>query len=307
MKVRFWDYVKAAFNARPIGMFVPPNWIGLAAIALLGVLNRGFWIMGAGLELGYLYVLSTHPRFQRWVRAEHLAGAQKEGQEKLQDLLAQLSEGDKQRYRGVERQCQGVIQQQGGGGASTELLTQGEGLGRLIWIFLRLLLTRQSIKKTLNESIEQEVKAEVLSGRRKVAPFVDGEDFGCELFREKIRTLEEKMKKDTVPEEVKKSLTGQVDILQQRLQSRKDALQKIAFLEAELDRIEEQVKLIREQATVAADPGAVSARIDQIAATLGGTTQWIKEQQRIYGQVQDLLEDPPPLVPSAPLKQAQKQ
>ena len=36
-------------------------------------------------------------------------------------------------------------------------------------------------------------------------------------------------------------------------------------------------------------------RIDQIAATLGGTTQWIKEQQQIYGKVDDLLEEPPPL------------
>ena len=31
-----WDYIREAFNARPIGMFVPPNWIGLGAFALLG-------------------------------------------------------------------------------------------------------------------------------------------------------------------------------------------------------------------------------------------------------------------------------
>ena len=36
MTLGFGDYVKAAFNARPIGMFVAPNWIGLAAFALLG-------------------------------------------------------------------------------------------------------------------------------------------------------------------------------------------------------------------------------------------------------------------------------
>ena len=32
MKQGLWTYVKAAFNARPIGMFVPPNWIGLAGV-----------------------------------------------------------------------------------------------------------------------------------------------------------------------------------------------------------------------------------------------------------------------------------
>ena len=30
-KPGFFDYMAAAFNARPIGMFVAPNWIGLAA------------------------------------------------------------------------------------------------------------------------------------------------------------------------------------------------------------------------------------------------------------------------------------
>ena len=33
MKPTFWDYVHAAFNARPAGMFIPPNWIGLGVDA----------------------------------------------------------------------------------------------------------------------------------------------------------------------------------------------------------------------------------------------------------------------------------
>jgi hypothetical protein len=64
-KPGFFDYVAAAFNARPFGMFVAPNWIGLGAFGLLGMLNPGFWVIGAGLELGYLLTLSTNPRFQR--------------------------------------------------------------------------------------------------------------------------------------------------------------------------------------------------------------------------------------------------
>jgi len=64
-KSGFLDYVRAAFNARPFGMFVAPNWIGLGAFGLLGLMNPGFWVLGAGLELGYLLTLSTNPRFQR--------------------------------------------------------------------------------------------------------------------------------------------------------------------------------------------------------------------------------------------------
>ena len=70
MKPGFSDYIREAFNARPIGMFVPPNWIGIGAFALLGLVNPGFWVMGAGLELAYLGILSTNPRFQRYVDAD---------------------------------------------------------------------------------------------------------------------------------------------------------------------------------------------------------------------------------------------
>ena len=42
----------------------------------------------------------------------------------------------------------------------------------------------------------------------------------------------------------------------------------------------------------------LSRRIDEIAATLGGTSQWIRDQQQIFGGMDDLLLDvtPPPLV-----------
>ena len=38
-KPGFLNYVVAAFNARPFGMFVAPNWVGLAAMGLLGIAN----------------------------------------------------------------------------------------------------------------------------------------------------------------------------------------------------------------------------------------------------------------------------
>ena len=67
MKPTFWDYVHAAFNARPNGMFVAPNWIGLGIFSVLGVLNPGFWMIGLGCELAYLGWLGTNPRFQKLV------------------------------------------------------------------------------------------------------------------------------------------------------------------------------------------------------------------------------------------------
>ena len=71
-KPGFLNYLSAAFNARPMGMFVAPNWVGIAAFGILGVANPGFWVLGAGLELGYLFSLATNKRFQQTVTLKRL-------------------------------------------------------------------------------------------------------------------------------------------------------------------------------------------------------------------------------------------
>lgn len=281
MKAGFWDYVREAFNARPIGMLVPPNWIGVGAVALLGIVSPGFWLLGAGLELGYLYMLVTNPRFQRWVDAKRLEANQRGWQLRLEQSVSGLDEDDRRRYRALETRCRSILlQQQGTNPAS--LRAQGEGLGRLLWIYVKLLYTRQSIRRVIREA----------------AP--SGEEKGT--IESRIKTLEGRVAKKDIGEELRKSLAGQIEILQQRQAKQREAADKLAFVEAELERIQQQAELIREQAVLSTDPETVSQRIDDIAATLGGTTNWILEQQQLYGKVEDLLDEPPSLaVPAGPI------
>ena len=280
MKPTFWDYVRSAFNARPMGMFVPPNWIGLGVFGFLGLLNPGFWIIGLGLELAYLGRLATDSRFQRLVEGERLLGERRRWQERLADLIRELPAEDQQRYRALERRCGNILEQQlRGATLAPALEEQGEGLGKLVWIYLRLLLTRESIKKIIQES----------SGSQEDAARME----------ERIEKLQLQLKQPAIGEDLRKSLTAQCEILQQRVEKKREAVEKLAFLDAELTRIQEQVELLREQAVLSTDPEAVSQRIDQITTTLGGTSQWIRDQQQIYGAMEDLLNEPPPLVVSS--------
>ena len=65
------SYLAAAFNARPLGMPIPPNWFGIAAFGLLGALvNPGLWLIGLGLEGIYLWSLSRNQRFRNTVDAD---------------------------------------------------------------------------------------------------------------------------------------------------------------------------------------------------------------------------------------------
>ncbi|MFH1575071.1 MAG: hypothetical protein ABIG68_13900, partial [Acidobacteriota bacterium] len=241
MKSGFLEYIRHAFHARPIGMFIPPNWIGIAAFAMLGVLNPGFWVLGFGLELAYLGMMATHPRFQRYVDAVKQWEARKTWQGKVDAFVQQLDTESQRRYRALEVRCRSILEQQlRSFTLSSGLDAQGEGLGRLLWIFLRLLLTRQGMDRMVRESEGASEKTNHLADR--------------------IENLEARLKEEALGEELRHSLSGQVEILQQRMEKRREARQKLAFLDAELTRIQEQAELIREQAVLATNPDLVSQR-----------------------------------------------
>ena len=282
-KPGFLDYVTAAFNARPLGMFVAPNWVGLAAFGLLGIANPGFWVLGAGLELGYLLTLATNSRFQRAIASRPLGAARAEWNQRIERLRSRLDRDDRERFAALSQRCASIIDLQTHGGAETPqgIEAQADSLGRLSWMFLRLLVARGVILHVLD----------------------DGEhESGLE---ERKRALERQAGDESLAPELRRSLTGQIDILAQRLGQREQAEKKLAYIDAELSRIEEQVELIREQAALSTDPEILSRRIDEIAATLGGTGQWIRDQQQVFGAMEDLLTEPPPLAIDARAKESQ--
>jgi hypothetical protein len=186
-----------------------------------------------------------------------------------------------QRYRALQRRCRAILDQQqqqaGSTGLSDELRAQGEGLGRLLWIYLRLLSTYQSFARLLGEMINAaDREREPIEGR--------------------IARIESQLARNSIADELRGSLTSQLEILRQRQQGQREAREKIAFLDAELTRIEEQVELVREQAVLSSDPSAVSARIDEIGSTLTGTNQWIRDQKDLASRVDDVLDDAPPMI-----------
>jgi len=284
-KPGFFDYITAAFNARPFGMFVAPNWIGLGAFGLLGAMEPGFWVLGAGLELGYLLMLATNQRFQRLVAARPLIEATADWNKRIQALLVRLDVNDRRIYELLSQRCRSIIdlQLQGASPATVPggLEAQADSLGRLSWMFLRLLVARRTIRQVIGES----------------------GDF-AEL-RHRLASLERQHNDESLTEELRRSLSGQLDILKQRLVQRTDAERKLAYIDAELERIQQQVELIREQAALSTDPEILSQRIDEITATLGATGQWIRDQQKVYGAMEDLLTEPPPLAPDARARESQ--
>ncbi len=195
------------------------------------LLNPGFWIVGLGLELGYLWILGTTKRFQRLVDASQQLQTREQWQAKVDAAHPAAEREDQQRYRALEERCRTLLEQQH---ADSDPRRRACRLRARAWAgccgcICALLPTRQAINRILRGSAG--------------AP---SESAGLE---ERIANLQARLK-EPLSEDLRKSLTGQIEILQQRLERRREAKEKLAFLDAELTRIQEQVELVREQAVL---------------------------------------------------------
>lgn len=270
MKPGFLSYLGAAFNARPLGMPLPPNWVGLAAVALLGLMNPGFWLIGAGLELGYLLALTSNARFRRTVDARHLQDASGTWESKRAALIERLPAAERTRQEALEERCRIVLTHGQDGESATLDGQQAESLAQLAWVHLRLLLSRSRLDRVVSEA---ELPAEVAK---------------------RIRDLQKRIADPTTSEGLKNSLSSQLDILTSRQASHTSVRDQLALIDAELERLRQQVELVREQTALSADASGASRTIDALGATLGETTRWLSDQRQVLGEVEDLTTAPPP-------------
>src|SRR5262249_14065353 len=226
----------------------------------------------------------------RFVAGEKQVSSQRNVQTQLQTLFTSLSDGDRRRYQRLATRCQGVLEQQFGRSTESPGFTmQSESLGKLTWMFLRLLVTRQAILRVVSAATGAATVVR-MSDYPQAPPGERTED-----LQRRPAELQRRLADSTLHDPLRQSIQGQADLLSQRLKRRAEAERKLAFLDAELQRIEEQIELIREQAVLSTDPETFSHRIDEIGATLSGTADWVAEQQRTLGAMDDLLSEPPSL------------
>jgi hypothetical protein len=274
----FMDYVRAAFHARPAGMFIPPNWIALGVIGLLGTIDPGFWVLGLGLELGYLFLLSTSARFQRLVDGKALLAVREKERQEAMAKVRRLNAESQRRLAKLQANCEAVLQDYAAGRWEEESLLRQhtESMNRFVWLFFQLLLTREGIVALAKEGKFSR------EARRKLEA--------------EIEALEEQVVQEGTAPELARSLEGKLAILRQRLENLAAGEQQYQYVESELSRIEQQVELLRERALLQRDGASLSAQIDSVGASLGETADWIRTQRNLFEATEDLTEEPPPLL-----------
>jgi hypothetical protein len=275
----FMDYIKAAFSARPAGMFIAPNWIAVGTAALLGLfVNPGFLVLGLGLELGYLLLLANHSRFQRVIDGQTALAEQALERGRAMEQVRRLSPDSQKRFGTLQQKCEAVLKTSTAvrGTDSTLVAHHSEGLNRFVWIFFQLLLTREGIL-----SLEKEGMLAPETQRR---------------LGQEAELLQQDLARPEISPELARSLEGKLEIVRQRMANLSEGEQKLQYVESELSRVEQQVELLRERALVQRDNKTLGTQIDLVGSSLGETADWIRTQRSLFEATADLSEEPPPLL-----------
>ncbi len=274
----FLDYVKAAFSWRyrvPGMGHMPLNVLALIGFGILGLGHPAFWLLGMAFEAGYLALMSGDARFQRMVQGQKLMAERQLWQAKQSNLFDSLDRESQARYRSLADNCQQILrstQALSAGAAMDDLRTSN--LSQMAWMFLKLLFT-----KIRTRSITENVKEEDL--------------------KSEIKRISEQLSRETEGSAIHRSLQGTLEIQRRRLENLNKAKESLKVMEAELNRIEHQVRLLNEEASMASDPESLTIRLDGVMQSLDGTNKWMSEHGELFGGLeeatmpQNLLDMPP--------------
>jgi hypothetical protein len=260
------SYLAAAFNARPLGMPVPPNWFGVAAFALLGAfVNPALWLIGIGLEGLYLWTLSRHPRFRATVDAEQ---GSTDWRARYAQLNAYLAQDARDQQTTIEAQANEICDLLSRTGATQ---MQMSDVRQMAWVHLKLLAARASVLQVIASA-----------GRES------------RNLEEQERRLIDRLSRETVSDELKRSLEQQLEVIRERRSGHADAERRRELIDAEIERLRQQVSLVREQALLATDEHSAAASLDALSASLNEANRWLMDQRELFAGLEGLTDEPPP-------------
>ena len=260
----YWDYLKAAFwkpvRSRVFGA-LPLTQMLLVSFGLAGFVNPGFWLLGLAALVAAVGGRSASARFQKLIEAEALAARAESADERMQKAYERLQPASQSRYRALVMQCREILGM--GGGIDEHRVTdfRAGNLNQLLWLFVRLLASREATQDTLARVDRRQLEAGVENLKTRVAGVADPEGA------------------------LARSLKATLEIQEKRLANLETATNNLAVVDAELERIEQQVRLLREEGAVSGSPEMLSSRLDAVSATLSETSRWMDQHAELFSDM----------------------
>ncbi len=268
----FFKYVKRAF-------LVNWNLLAVATAAAVAIISGQPDVvipLAAAGELAYLAGLSSHPKFQAAMDAQEHKSERIEQSakttEKAEIILHSLSEEDRKSFKHLRTLCnqlrtiaQGVKGQTTNDGSIIDDLQMGS-INRLLWIYLKLLYSKNALEKFFATIDEGEIKNAIQKAQKRLkalGPATPDEAPG-------------KAKK-------RKSLQDTLDTSKARLENYKRAQDNHDFIELELDRLYTKISGLGEMSINRQDPNYITQEVDAVSASVEQTEKAMGELDFLTG------------------------
>lgn len=237
-----------------------------------------------GLELAYLTALIAMPRFRTGIDAKLAAEARERSrdrspdapvQQSLERMLDSLPAPALQRFVSLRRRCfemrdiaSGVRGQTAGSVDSADSV-RTPALDRLLFLFLKLLLSQAGLARFLKTTSERELelRLEAMQIQLKAAQAAQDE--------RTIRSLQDSIADATL-----------------RLDNYRKSMKDAEFVGVELDRIETKIQALTEMGVSRQDPDTISHQVTAAAESMQQTEDAVNQLQHLTGLADQLAEPP---------------
>jgi len=279
------DYLREAFMFR-WNMLL---FAGGAAAAVLTPFPDLLLPLVGAVELTYLAGLISVPRFRAAIDAKIHAGRQAKPATattqvpavSLVSMLGGLPNAERSRFERLHSRClemrkiaAGVRGAAAGDGSSSAEDIRTPGLDRLLWLFLRLLMSRTALERFLKTMNEQEITTRLAELRKRMESAQADKD-----------------------DRIIRSLQDSIASAELRLDNFGKAKKNAEFVTIELDRIEGKIQALAEMSVNRQDPDFLSSQVDSAAESMRQTEKAVSELQHLTG-LGDELQEPPAILES---------
>jgi len=278
----FRRYLRAAF-LQPWNLLLFFGSIGMTVVT--GTQDLAPFIMAA--EMTYLAGLASMPRFRTAIDAKINAKERAESEKMtpaaevaLQRMVASLPNAGLRRFLSLRQRCYEMRDIAAGirgqpqsdvGDVSAEAM-RTSSLDRLLFLFLKLLISQAALERFLNTTSERELELRLqdVQARRAQAQTAGDERI--------VRSLQDSEADATL-----------------RLENYRNSLKDAEFVNVELDRIETKIRTLVEMAVGRQDPDTLSVQVTAAADSMKQTEDAVRNLQHLTG-MESALEETPPIL-----------
>jgi len=243
-----WHYIKSAFLVRVdvpgLGQ-LPLNALLASAFVILGFAQPAFWLVGLAVEATIIAGLAFNPRFQNYAQAQQLQVSNDSVEAKRQELISLLDPESRNRRTLIASKCDRVLEVLRSQQAEEYVIDSSrDALKSLRWVYLKLLVARHHLQSPTDNETEA-------------------------TLERKIAAIDQDLAEQGEPDSLRQSKAATQAILKKRLSNIHRREQTLEEIDSDLTRIEAQVDLILENATMQSKPQTISTDIELASDLLG--------------------------------------